>query len=41
MGFSFTQPTVLRWYGADLGRRADCGACAARTPATSGAFAAE
>ncbi len=27
MGFSFNQPAILRWYGADIRQRSDCGAC--------------
>lgn len=38
MGFSFIQPAVLRWYGADLRRRPDCGACHVPEPATTGFF---
>jgi molybdopterin/thiamine biosynthesis adenylyltransferase len=38
MRFSFTQPSILRWYGANVSRRSDCGACGVRTSATSGFF---
>ncbi|WP_329016415.1 ThiF family adenylyltransferase [Micromonospora rifamycinica] len=34
MGFEFTKPAVLRWYGANVGRRADCGACHVPDPAS-------
>jgi hypothetical protein len=38
MGFTFNQPAVLRWFGANIGRRTDCLACgddALATPETS------
>lgn len=40
MGFSYTQPSILRWYGADVSRRPDCGACGVAVQATSGFFGA-
>lgn len=38
MGFSYTQPAILRWYGADVSRRPDCGACGIAVAPTSGFF---
>ncbi|MGX7826045.1 HesA/MoeB/ThiF family protein [Actinokineospora sp. 24-640] len=38
MGFSFNQPSVLRWYGADLTARVDCVVCAAPVAAVSDFF---
>ena len=38
MEFSYTQPSILRWYGADVSHRPDCGACGIAVKPTSGFF---
>ncbi len=35
MGFTFNQPAILRWFGANISRRADCLACGDISPSSA------